>query len=72
MTLGVADNADGADANVGLVNCMTAENTVSSVRASAGRRHVPRLPFVIPRPQEARADGRECRADASLHRGVGR
>ena len=29
MTLGVADNADGADANVGPVNCMTAENTVS-------------------------------------------
>jgi hypothetical protein len=49
MTLGVADNADGADANVGPVNCTTAENTVSSVRASAGRRHVPRLPFVIPR-----------------------
>ena len=23
MTLGVADNADGADANVGPVNCMT-------------------------------------------------
>ena len=23
------------------VNCMTAENTVSSVRASAGRQHVP-------------------------------
>ena len=32
-----------------VVNCMTAENTVSSVRASADRRHVPRLPFVIPR-----------------------
>ena len=23
------------------VNCMTAENTISSVRASAGRQHVP-------------------------------
>jgi len=29
MTLGVADNADGAEQTSEVVNCMTAENTVS-------------------------------------------
>ena len=53
MTLGVAGNADGADANVGPVNCMTAENLRACHSSSLG-------------PRAARADSRECRADASL------
>jgi hypothetical protein len=55
-----------------VVNCMTAENTVSrSELAQAARmfRAAIRHPSG---PRKARADGRECRADASLHRGVGR
>jgi hypothetical protein len=41
--------ASAADANVGSCELHDRRKYRQQVRASAGRRHVPRLPFVIPR-----------------------
>jgi hypothetical protein len=54
------------------VNCMTAENTVSRSELAQAAGMFRACHSSSLGPQEARADGRECRADASLHRGVGR
>jgi hypothetical protein len=53
------------------VNCMTAENTVSRSELAQAAGIFRACHSSSLGPQEARADGRECRADASLHRGVG-